>query len=316
MRSNSGNSSDNLSSHEGAIPAREHSYLPGSSHPLFPEQLLGESFRSIARKRARGGFRYRDASNEECVCLEDDEAGDGDDSGNDENSLDTHKRATGKPACRLMELTVLELDGVVFFPGSTLPIRLRNPKWIEYLGTKIDAARGIATGAIVSKEEVRMGIITRVEKIPQRRQPERNSWMRAGFRLDQRGAGQMAAMLNEYVDQFQEDGHVLRQSHLDDDGDDVGDDSSEDGISNGSTNSSATGQDATAPQGQNVLDPLIGRTGTMGTITYTHEDAGGDIIDDTRSMDADSLTDNRPHQFSRVWQRNKSGQIVFTVLGT
>lgn len=41
----------------------------------------------------------------------------------------------------LEEIAVMELSGIVVFPGERLPIRVLNRPWMEYLGRRIDASR-------------------------------------------------------------------------------------------------------------------------------------------------------------------------------
>lgn len=54
------------------------------------------------------------------------------------------------------ELAVLELFGVVLFPGSTIPVKLRDRSLIEYLGRQIEVCRE----APHLLSEVRLGILT------------------------------------------------------------------------------------------------------------------------------------------------------------
>ena len=63
-------------------------------------------------------------------------------------------------------LAILELKDIFLFPGGTLPLRLRNRKWIEYLGRKIDASRGIIPTLTndTNKHVVRIGIMTNIEE--------------------------------------------------------------------------------------------------------------------------------------------------------
>ncbi|KAL3932972.1 MAG: hypothetical protein SGBAC_010602 [Bacillariaceae sp.] len=42
---------------------------------------------------------------------------------------------------RFVDLPILELYGVVLFPGSTIPVKLRERSWIDYLGRQIAIMR-------------------------------------------------------------------------------------------------------------------------------------------------------------------------------
>lgn len=54
------------------------------------------------------------------------------------------------------DLAVLELFGVVLFPGSTIPVKLRDRSLIEYLGKQIEVCRECPH----LQSEVRLGILT------------------------------------------------------------------------------------------------------------------------------------------------------------
>ena len=117
--------------------ASEHSYLPGTSHPLHTS--LSENGNS-----ATTGLRQSLRSN---------------------------------PV--LMELPILELPGVVLFPGSTFPLRCHEAAWKDYLGRQIASSRNIPG----ETPPVRIGILTakptRAEQTPMDRR--RRSWTRQGF---------------------------------------------------------------------------------------------------------------------------------------
>ena len=83
-----------------------HSYLPGTAHPLCLPELIDQ------RKRRQA--------------TQDIES---------ENST-TSRRRNNNP---FLELPVLQLmPGIVIFPGSTIPLRLRHPDWVRYLQRQID----------------------------------------------------------------------------------------------------------------------------------------------------------------------------------
>lgn len=187
---------------QAATPrARDHSYLPGTSHPLMPESLLS------SRKR---------------------------------------RRSMAKPSNNgLIEVPLLVLPGVVLFPGTTLPIRLRHSRWREYLGRKIEESRRSA-----GSEEITLGVLTQV--VPEVRQ--RSSWMRTG--IDRRRSSNTVSILQNLGDLLEVD---------DDDNEEEEDESDEED------------EEERRPQ-----DPLIGRIGTMVTIINTHGDATTETNDWSR----------------------------------
>lgn len=64
------------------------------------------------------------------------------------------------------DLAVLELFGVVLFPGSTIPVKLRDRSLIEYLGRQIAICRELPQ----FQSEVRLGILAhRIDPIKRRR---------------------------------------------------------------------------------------------------------------------------------------------------
>lgn len=83
-----------------------HSYLPGIPHPLCHPEL-------IERKRKQAAIRV----------IEEDNSG----------VISNHARN------QIIELPVLQLaPGIIIYPGSTVPLRLRNPDWVRYLQRQID----------------------------------------------------------------------------------------------------------------------------------------------------------------------------------
>jgi hypothetical protein len=82
-----------------------HSYLPGIPHPLCPPEL-------IERKRKQAAIQVIEG---------------------DTSSFSNY------PNNQIIELPVLQLaPGIIIFPGSTVPLRLRNPDWVRYLQRQID----------------------------------------------------------------------------------------------------------------------------------------------------------------------------------
>lgn len=72
---------------------------------------------------------------------------------------------------RFVNLAVLELYGVVLFPGSTIPVKLRERSWIEYLGRQIAIMRELPH----LHSEVRLGILAYKPDPSERRRGRANS---------------------------------------------------------------------------------------------------------------------------------------------
>lgn len=104
-------SSESFKEQQGALSNESprfqmHSYLPGTAHPLCLPELIDQ------RKRRQA--------------TQDIESGDS----------TTSRRRNNNP---FIELPVLQLmPGIVIFPGSTIPLRLRHPDWVRYLQRQID----------------------------------------------------------------------------------------------------------------------------------------------------------------------------------
>ena len=91
----------------------EHSYLPGVSHPLCPRELIG------LRQRRRAEVT---------------------------SFIERHGKELKQKSVRSRERTklpVLEVENVVIFPGSTIPLRFRNKTWKDYLRHEIQMARDL-----------------------------------------------------------------------------------------------------------------------------------------------------------------------------
>ena len=101
-----------------------------------------------------------------------------------------------------VELAILELHGVVLFPGETIPVKVRNPTLVQYLGRQIDLCRRSPD----IQPEVRLGILTYEptatrqsiqRSMASRRststqeQRRRGSWMRTAIRHQQQGGSSL-----------------------------------------------------------------------------------------------------------------------------
>jgi cereblon len=150
--------------------------------------------------------------------------------------------STTKRESPFVELAILELNGVVLFPGSTIPVKLRDRSLIQYLGRQIDLCRNVPH----IQPEVRLGILT--YELPERRRSSasqrtirdqrlRSSWMR------RRVEGRTVSLHDEFPLDDEEDGNV-----------------------NGNDNDN--GNDDTPEEPKH---PFVGRIGTIATIKSTHE---------------------------------------------
>ena len=137
-------SSQSEAAGEDALPSvREHSYLPGTSHPLHSSEVFMSSESDLDDTSRHSQF-----------------------------GLSSSFR--GFP---FTELPVLELPGVILFPGSTFPLRFSHESaWMEHLGRQIEANRRSPGQA----QPVRLGILTKrqpeAELTP--RMQERRHWTR------------------------------------------------------------------------------------------------------------------------------------------
>jgi Lon protease-like protein len=165
-----------------------------------------------------------------------------------EGSLRKHPQQETDSKSPFIDLAILELHGVVLFPGSTIPIKIRDRALIRHLGGQIDRCRRSPNVQSV----VRLGILTH-EAPPIRRstatrrsvqdQRQRGSWMRTGIAGGQQGRRIALVLLDEFP--------------LDD------------------ANN--------APEQQPPNHPFIGRVGTIATIKYTHEESDDRISGDSIS---------------------------------
>lgn len=253
-------------------------------------------------------------------------------------------------------LAILEIDDVILFPGATLPLRLRDPNWLEYLVPLIDDARGLFGAHPMG--QVRIGILPRIADGTRRtRRLPRESGGRTGrWRIDliRRGitwrrprrrimgqdettnsngdSSERGNTVGENTDasvagreqqQIQGSQQNIRARFSDPSQNNGGGGSRSDG-----QQSDGEGEDdyfhPTAPP--NNSDPLVGRVGTMATITFTHEEAlltssvGNESETVLSGRSGQSLnrqysggSQNRPP--SMVWQRHRS-ELVVTALGT
>ena len=269
-------------SDESHLPsAREHSYLPGNSHPLLVPSAAGGGGPSSPR-----ATQHNAASKNKRARLVDEDSANG--NGEVEGGgFDYSTRAQQQ----LVNIPVLELPGVVLFPGMTLPIRLRERALIPYLARQIELCR--TTPHL--QPQVRIGIITylpynhRVNRRQsradgrQRDQQQRRRRRRRRFYLRRRS--QPSADDSPSSSSDEEDVRNVDESrHVD--------------------HSGSPQEPERAAASRN---PLVSRIGTIATVAYTHELAAldnptlGDSIESTRQIFRNHLDDN---------------ELVVTAIGT
>eukprot|EP00934_Nitzschia_sp_Nitz4_P003642 Nitzschia sp. Nitz4//scaffold49_size126201//16706//18505//NITZ4_003629-RA/size126201-augustus-gene-0.7-mRNA-1//-1//CDS//3329553110//3632//frame0 len=108
---------------------RDHSYLAGTAHPLFSSPLQPTTNGSSVGNNIN-------------------------DTGLSRSSHQLTPSIQRTPQSK--ELAILELPGVVLFPGSIIPVRLRHPHLIAYLGQQIDLCRNHPD----LQPQVQLGILT------------------------------------------------------------------------------------------------------------------------------------------------------------
>ncbi|KAL7554313.1 hypothetical protein ACHAWF_017751, partial [Thalassiosira exigua] len=368
-------------------PARNHPYLP-TAQPLYPEEWI-----PAGRRRHRSSKDACDVDASMRTDLDDGESDDGE-SGNETNrdgtsvkSKQTKPPAPSPPSPdeelehELMQpesdlyaaatLPVMELEDVILFPGSTVPLRIRDRHWMTFLGRSIDDARGLygphreSSGgrgevrlvllpALVgiagssrgvarrTRRRIREGggrtgrwrvdLIRRGATGARRRIGSRRS---SGRRIARRSEGTEAEATEPSAGSGGEGGRAVRDAApIDDDGRGGGDggdraapvrdrDRPSERPSSPSSSSSDEGNCFYRPAAPPPVppDPLVGRIGTVATITFTHEETsasadpdgppapgGGNGIPSSPRRSA-----RRPS--SAVW-RDRGDELVVTLLGT
>ena len=329
-------------------PARDHGYLP-TPQPLYPEEWVPAGrHRLRQQERENGSVDDRQSADiEEAVPKNNEQSAQVSDestyyrippppSFNQRQSYEhpsiTHEdmsllqhNAIHPP---LIVLPILEIENVVLFPGSTLPLRLRDRQWIEYLGNLIADARGLY-GAHANeaggnnRSEVRIGILPRIRRRT-RRQPLDSGARTGRWRVDliRRGVvpsrssrrtryataeaesgvsssnqddttqGEAMQVDEDVAVQEANDSQNLNQLPEEDENDD-------DGFFHAVPSRLRTIQHN---------DPLLGRIGTIATIIFTHEETANPIDVSTDS----NLTER---QSSMVWRRQTT-ELVVTAIGT
>ena len=326
------------------LMARDHSYLP-TAQPLYPEGWI-----PAGRHRTRGQHQQ----NAECednttkslnevasTCIRSNQYVGA-------NKSPTHYEIAEPPAEHMLcaptklpihadeklnvvqstenILAVMEVDDVVLFPGSVIPLRIRDPIWINYLGALIDDARGLYgshSGSSRGMGEVTLGILPRIANRTRRRArsssvPSDTGSRRMGrWRIDLIRRG--VASARSSGSRASNDRSRMRT-------DDSNNENDSEGISpsnvRGGGSASAGERDEADEESNGEVEyfqpltsthsstnPYIGKVGTLATITFTHEEAAVSFEQTTDSNNSQERSN------SRLWQRRR-GELVFSAMGT
>lgn len=238
---------------------RDHSYLSGSSHPLLP---------------SNGPLSIETTS---------------------KNFTDTRDKLEHSHCCRrrFSDLAILELTGVVLFPGSVIPVKLRDPTLIAYLGHQIELCRNQPH----LQPQVRLGILT-YERPKHRRRIQRTSRQQH----QQSRSHLVRSRETSPWNPNQRSGRGISMSTQRRIADDEDDDDS-DNLFPVERRSQST------PSTQRE-HPFVGRIGTIATIQCTQERS-------TVLGDRDRGSDEGTRSHGRIWSRYEDApELVFTAIGT
>jgi len=233
-------SSDESSSEGSAeeLPAPRHSYLPGVQHPIYPVQFLRRGNATTGKRRSHQSI--------------------------DDTDINMHNPT--------IEIPILQLDGVVLFPNCTLPLRITNPSFVKYLTRAIENARN------GNNLQVRIGIVTR---LAERRRTDFRSARREedadGNREDEvqtrrrMGRWNMALIRRNDIPTRQSDDDEHDSNSSTSDEDDASGEEQE--SSSNHRHRRSNPEERSINYGRSLpKDRLVGRIGTIATITSVNED--------------------------------------------
>jgi hypothetical protein len=278
--SSSSSSDTSMSTPPQEQRARDHAYLPGPSHPLLASPH-GSAARPITASLST-----------------------------------TDAAAAVDHTSRMTEIPILELPGVVLFPGCTIPLRLSNRPWIQYLGRQIDASRKV--GSPYFGQTVQLGILTYED-----RQRHADTTYNDGDNVSPRRRSSLlrrAIAGAEARRRTRRLSRILQQALLgeinDDDDDDSEDDDDDDEEEEEEEDNNINSQ-RQQHQRRN-LHPFVGRIGTIATIAYTHGDA---LLDNNSSTTSSSrrISGAGSGSGSGVWQQHSAEdqiELILKAVGT
>lgn len=151
-----------------------------------------------------------------------------------------------------MDLAVLELPGVVLYPGATFPIRLWHPSWMAYLGEQMDESRRNPLQAVC------FGVLLRQAPEPPSPTSRRQSWTRQGY-----GPNRLRRWSQQLIEELGDLDHLS---------------SSDEEPRRRSSSSASSRRRRPSRPAPPPKHPYIGRVGTIATVSYVHgpTDAGMD----------------------------------------
>jgi hypothetical protein len=316
-------------------PAKNHSYLP-TAQPLYPEEWVSKGNR---RHRMNGNVDEDNVdayANEYSAGCE------------DNDSLSLHYNIPGPPGGRHCHsvtsciniiddemsasaqrtaLAILEMDdSIVLFPGAVLPLRLRDRRWVSYLGAQIDDARGLYgshQGTMEGMGEVRLVILPRVpvgtrrtRRTPVEGRGRTGRWQVNLIRLGATGLRRHAR--RRHAPDSIENNSDARPAPSRTEGEEGGrtqDDIGVDGQRRDqpqeqlSSDGESDEDELFHPTHKALMptDPLVGRIGTLATVVFTHEE--------TTEANLGVGNPQRHNASPTVW-KDRTGELVLTVLGT
>jgi hypothetical protein len=337
---------DNNEDDVSHLLARDHAYLP-TAQPLYPEEWI-----PAGRHRNRVHHRLSDSfdvdenrsqsSNENTdnntTNYEITEPPDAQSFYRTRRSLHLNEEVEGE--CAKNVLAIMEVGDVVLFPGSVIPLRVRDPVWLNYLGTLIDDARGLYgchSGSAGGMGEVKIGILPRISN----RRTTRHRARRSSSTSTETGGetgGRMGRwridLIRRGVAAIRRPGRRRRVENRDrmSTNSAAGDENEEESSQNASSMARERGSDRDERREESEEEsseeddffhpsisspspsnPYVGLIGTVATITFTHEEAA--ISNTDGAEEVAGLANQQERSHSRVWQRHR-GEIVVTALGT
>lgn len=335
--------SNNLDDIIDPQPARNHSYLP-TAQPLYPEELCsaGKHRSQLSRKNDSGNIRTSSSFGVVATNASDNHANDLGSriSLNNTDNTDTdisHYYYDIPPPLGLQShninnsnsniLAVMEIEEVVLFPGSVLPLRLSDRRWVNYLRNLINDARGLyglhqgtTTGGM---GEVRVVILPKSDSTRARRtrrQPREGGGRTGRWQvgLIRRGVTNMSRRLRRRRTRESEEADTNNEEAEEDtDGINRQEEHNEHNHESEQSDEEDSEDDIFHPSDRPLSsipcddDPFMGRIGTLAIITFTHEDTATSASTDQ----AVAVGNEDTTTSSRVWH-NRGDELVLTVLGT
>ena len=212
---------------------------------------------------------------------------------------------------------------MVLFPGSVLPLRLSDRRWVNYLRNLINDARGLYglhSSSIGGMGEVRIVILPKSDSTRRTRRQPREGGGRTGrwqVGLIRRGVTGMRRRLRRRMLRESEEADTNNEAAEEDIDGNRQEEHNEHNRESEQSDEEDSEDDIFHPSDRPLStipcddDPLVGRIGTLATITFTHEDTATSVNTDQ----AVAVGNEDTTTSSRVWH-NRGDELVLTVLGT